>query len=693
MSLVRNLLEKLRGNGFNLNDVPVEEIQTLIDKADAAYYRPGMSQIMTDAEYDLLLLRLEDRNPGDPRLTRVGPQYDEDSLRDKIPHLIPMGSLENTDDGILGFEPWRHLTCSKLGITTAPIMASLKVDGASICLTYEDGKLVRAVTRGNGEVGEDITANAVNFRGVPTILSLPVDLSVRGEAVLFKDEFEKICDRDGRVGDDRSNARNVGNGILGRLDGQDSDKITFIAFNAYNFTEGALPWPSEENKFACLAGFGFTVVPHRLCHTVADFQAYYDEIAEARDSLEIEIDGMVVVFNSYDHQQHFVTSDPKSLLLPKFARAVKFPAKSNTTKLNGVTITNGHTGAIIPTAILETVRVGGVNVSNALLNNWDEIARLGVQINDIVEVILAGDIIPKIIRVVKKAEDRIPIAEPDHCPCCNSETTRMLRGKPGAVTYCSNPKCSAAVFAKLDCWIGNAKKGVGIMDIGDNILKAAWDAGLLADPSDLYKLKAADLKDLKLDSGVRVGQSRADKIVANIAEKRKMSLSTFLGSLGIELLGRRRVTKLCEDAGGRLAKLENWLDTDLMSTIEVPGLGDAVREAIINGLAENRELIERLIANGVEIEDEATKVAAIVGDASKPFAGMSFCWTGCRDHIAEVEAMGGVQKSGISKGLTFLVQKDATSTSNKTKKADEYGVKVISIDYLRRAIAGEVTLS
>lgn len=699
-------------------DLDIPTVQLLIDKADALYYRTGKDggrSLVSDDEYDVLKGHLRNLDPDDLRLTRVGMQYDPSEIGNKVKHTIPMGSLDNTDDGILGYNPWLESTRNKLQeaitdrqISGINILASLKVDGGSICATYKGGKLVRVATRGNGEYGEDVTANAVNFRHLPPIISYPIDIEVRGEAILYKQDFEKVCTS--IPVEERSNPRNVGNGIIGRHDGTDSEYIRFLAFNLY-VGDGPMAYSTEEEKFLALKELGFTPVPHQLCKSVSEFEAFYNSVVGSRDKLPFEIDGIVVVVNNLEFQNVFVTDDVKTLLRPKYARAVKFPHKSNVTVLEGVEVTVGHTRAIIPTAKLKTVRIGGVNVDSALLNNYDEINRLGVAIGDEVEVVLAGDIIPKIIRCVNQSPTRTPILEPMSCPECGSNTSRLCRGKPGAVTYCSNVRCSAAVFAKLDHWIGTSKKGVGILDIGDTMIKALWKQGILSDPADLYLLTVDQLKDVVLEKGGKIGQSRAAKIVTNIAAKKHLSLSMFLGSLGIDLLGRRRVDILREAAKGQLDKLDDWLDLNKLRTIQLPGFGDTIRSSVVSGIEENTPLINKMLANGVtvgvkevELVDNPTPVDAVGGmriaedvasisALDKPFAGLSFCFTGTRENIGDVERLGGIIKSGISKGLDFLVQLDPMSASNKTKKAEEYGTQIISLDYLRRAIRGEVTLA
>lgn len=674
----------------------LKELRDLINRADTAYYTTGATQLISDEEYDRLKSQLRQDAPDDELLTRVG----ANPIGTKVAHTIPMGSLDNTDDGILGFDPWLDGMREKLGmVVSPPIMASLKVDGASICASYKKGQLVRVATRGNGTEGEDITANACRFKQLPNRLTMDVDCEVRGEAVLPAADYQQIRSRDlglpfsDIAESERSNPRNIGNGILGRHDGQDADKIQFFAFNIHSDA----PIDSEVDKFEYLTKLGLTVVPNRLCVAPNQFHAYYNDIVAQRPHLPFEIDGLVVVLDTVASQEAFVTSDPKSRLRPKYARAVKFPHKSNTTIIEGVNVTVGHTRMIIPTAILREVRIGGVNVTSALLNNYTEIERLGLAIGDEVSVVLSGDIIPKLTEVVKRGENRVPIVEPKTCPSCSSPTTRSLRGKDGACTYCTNPACEAAAYAKVDCWIGSSKKGTGILDIGDSIIKALWDQKLLRDPADLYTLTADAIKNISMGKGIRIGQSRADKIIANIDTKRKLPLEVFLGSLGIELLGRRRVILLRDNANGQLDRLEDWLDTAKLATINIPAFGEAIRTAVIQGIEDNRELINKLLANGVSVVADCAGAISGASDTStpaeKPFAGLSFCWTGTRELIDEVAKLGGEVKNGISKGLTFLVQKDATSQSKKTQKAEEYGTRVISIDYLRKAVAGQVQLS
>lgn len=660
----------------------ISEIEKIISEANAAYYNSDCP-IITDAEYDRLKEELKSLNPSSELLIEIGAPVS--TTRKKMAHTIPMGSLDNTDEGILGVQTWLDMIEKTAG-TTPSIYASLKIDGASVCANYKNGKLDSVVTRGNGEIGEIITSNAAKFVNLPKILTEAVTLSVRGEAILYKDDFLAICEEDGIPAEERSNPRNVGNGILGRDDGRNSNRMRVLAFNVEGPDAKPELWDcTEENKFNWLVHLGFEVAPGIHCRDIKDFNAYYDVVLRERDNYPFEIDGIVICVDDINLQNKFITADKKSRLRPKYARAVKFPHKSNVTRLVGVNLSVGHTGLIAPTAILDTVRVGGVNVTNVLLNNWDEIKRLDIQIGDTVEVVLAGDIIPKIIRKVSDGSEREPIEEPKSCPACGSKASRNIRGKDGANTFCTNSSCKEKQIGKIDHWIGSSKKGVGILGIGDTILRALFDAGLVKDPADLYTLEVGQVSELDLD-GMRVGTSRAQTIIDNIQSSKFMTLDTFLGALGIDLLGSRRVLLLQKSAAGRLDKLENWLDADLLDTISLPGLGDAIRDAIIAGISDNKDLIEKLLSVGVVIDQKANALPAYKAEyesvESHTITGKTFCFTGTRQYLAEVEALGGIIKSGVSKGLDYLVQADPLSRSNKTKKAEEYGTQVISVEYL-----------
>lgn len=695
------------------------QLQSKIDKAAQLYYAGTNRTGITDREYDELLARLREIAPNDERLTRVGPPYDPEDMRTKVQHPIPMGSLDNTEGGIEGYEEWYdqlplampqaqatsaiRFTMSKLG---TDISASLKIDGSSIRLKYEKGRLVEAATRGNGEVGETVTANVARFINVPTILPYECDIDVRGEAILYVKEYKELIERETGLPyseipeNQRSNPRNMGNGIICRDDGTDSDKMRFLAFDTHGnwhhrLIDSGLAMlgdglDSQSAKLAFLKMLGFEVVPNILCKDKEVLRQFYEKTLSERESLPFEIDGIVVMVDNIPLQD-IISGDEKSRLRPKYARAIKFPHRSNTTVLKDVLLTVGHTGAIIPTALLEEVRVGGVNVVHALLNNWDEINRLGVAIGDTVEVALAGDIIPKIIGVVKEGQDRVLIPEPVTCPSCKSGAARRpLGNRMSAMVYCTNPTCYKMMIQKIDHWIGSSKKGVGILGIGSTILRALWDAGIVRDPADLYKITIDQIKDIETKGGGRIGESRAAEIVNNIQGKKALPLHIFLGSIGIELLGRRRVELLQKAAGGRLDTIENWLDDTNLASLNIEGFGDVIKSSVRDGIDMNRGLIAKLLEVGVSVE------GAKVVDSSGSMSGISFCFTGTRECISEVTALGATIVNSVAKSKPspdYLVQKDPTSTSTKTKNAEANGhTRIISLHHLKQVLAGKADL-
>lgn len=659
----------------------ITELYNIITKANNDYYNKQAT--ISDTEYDLLKAELKQLDPSNELLIRVG---HESEFGSKVTHNIPMGSLDNTEDGITGLPSWYAKMTEKLGYKPE-VMASLKVDGSSIVIDIDRGALSCIATRGNGVEGNDITKNAIRMQDIPYTYGDNYTASVRGEAVLCKNDFNSLMS--GKSSDDITNPRNVGNGIVMRESGENINLIKFIAFNI------STELKSEQNKFDELKRLGYSVVPHKLCKNVEEIQQFYEQALESRDSLPYHIDGVVVALNSVADQQEFVTNDIKSKLRPKFARAIKLPKYTNTTLVIGCTISVGHTGAVVPTLDLKSVKVGQVNVDSVCMTNFSRITEMDLAVGDTIEVSLAGDIIPYCERVVCRNPGRKPITVPDHCPTCGHITTNWSKGRHSNKNlYCSNDECPSVQLGKISHWIGSSKHGVGILDIGDSIIHTLWANSLIADPADLYKLKPEDFEDLQMNgakgSKTKIGHSRAVKICDNIAAKMHLPLHIFLGSLGVDMLGRGRVTQLQQVANGQLDTLEDWLDDNKFATIKVDGLGRTVddpngesdmRYSIRSGIKSVRPLIDKLLSVGVTVggfEQEAT---------TGKFSGLSFCFTGTREFLDEVKALGGKIDSDVRKGTNFLVQK-GDKESSKAVKAAKLGVKVITVDRLKQAIAG-----
>jgi len=715
--------------------------QSTIDRADAFYYSVGGKPIMSDDAYDALKKQLKQLNPDDIRLTRVGVPYV--SVSGTVQHTIPMGSLDNLDDSISGFAEWYDKTMLSLGVEQLEIVAMHKLDGNSAAAYYEKGQLQRILSRGNGLVGEDITSNGVRWQKMQTVLPTNASISVRGEIMLFTEEFN-ILNADGVY----ANARNTASGIVGRLDGTDNELLRFVAFNM-TATNNKLA--SMTDRLKVLDGLGFETVEHKrlsgsrqdVIKALTDLFMLYESDSigggNKRQLLPYEIDGIVIAINNIGQQKALIKEE-RDELRPKHSRAIKFKTLTNSTTILGCDVTLGHTGLLAPTACLKPVHIGGVTVDSALLTNWNDDSEYPsaahVAIGDVVEVQRSGDVIPKIIRIIdpvfwhcgvpkllSEINDVIfneKIDPPKHCEIpgapyvMNQEyllrktieepkewlgkpTTRVRRDRVTANTYAQLDE-SQLILPKLQHYIGNAKRGVGILGIGDSILEALVASKLTVTPADLYKLKLDDLKNLVIGTGatgspIKLGVSRANSILKEIEKSKKLSLDTFLGSLGVDLLGRRRVQIIAREQG--LNTLEKWLDADQLKLIP----GDLTQKTIAAGLEQIRPIIDELLSVGVEVSpigrpsDEKSDAKLPNVDTKMVLAGVTMCFTGTRELLEEAEAAGAIIKSGVSSKLQVLVQKDATSQTNKTKQAESFGVKIIGIETLRGVLDGTRTLS
>lgn len=637
-----------------------------IEKAREDYYNqtPTVDDLVYDdwlEQYKKIVLADGDDPNTDPILNPdvVGAPA---TTGNKVQHRTFMGSLDNS----MTAEEFRAFDRRCGG---GPYFCNPKYDGASIALYYQDGVLQQAVTRGNGIVGDDITANASKFMNLPK-KAKNFTGAVRGEAILFNKEWLKI---DPNM---ESNPRNLGSGIIQRSDGKNCELIRFMAFDI-NHEDGTVI-PTEQEKEKAIEDFGFEVYAGFLCKTAEAVISEHDAIACTRKNMDFWIDGFVVKVNDVARQKELGISGKR----PRGQTAYKFEAERAVTTLKEVIWTVGHTGAQIPTANLEPVRLGGTTVENALLCNMDEIARLEIAVGDKVEVYKAGEIIPKIFQVVERPKNRVIIEEPKTCVVCGGKTRRRkssVKGKDqeGAVTECSNPDCDAKLYGKLKTFI----KKVDILGVGDAVLKALVDAEYVVTIPDLYRLRDMDRGELaSLQCGTMLGEKRVASIIEEIEKKRKLTIDLFLGSLGLPHLGRRRV-QLIREAVPLFNDLAPWLEGKLIENADQAGV-PGIAEAIQVGIDRSRNMIEDLLTQ-VKIVKPEPKKAATGGKLS----GQSFVLTGTmsrsrKEIEADIEAAGGTIGSDVSKGLGFLVQADPSSQSSKSKKAAKLGIPVISEEQL-----------
>lgn len=654
------------------------ELRNLILKAKHAYYYSA-EPMMSDVEYDAIEDELRLLAPNDPVLAIVGAPVSADSILTKARHSIPMGS-QNKVNSESEFRTW----CERQAV--GALNASLKGDGASAAAYYTDGRLFQAISRGDGAIGEDITANALRFKGLPGWVETPEGPftgAVRFEVILTLEDWTLIDPARSK------NPRNAGTGIMGRKNGHQSDLLTIFAFDLDEIRNGAsVAFRTEGEKLKRLAELGFNVIAHEHCVDVDAAVAYFRRIGQSRESLPFWIDGVVMKIDDIAQQMVLGVTSGR----PKGQMAWKFDCSGAESVVERVLVSGGHTGALIPTAQFRPVEIGGTTVSNASLANYDEIARLDVAIGDSVWVIKANDIIPKIIRVTQRPVGRIPILPPDVCPFCLGDVGRRPThdGSAGVIVECRNPECPKKSSGKIKRWIAS----LDILGIGNSVLDAMFETFELEDAADLYTLRErqAELADLIINTekAISLGEKRALRILDGIDATRNLTLSQFLGSLGLDHLGKRRVHLMMQAAQGQLNTLEDWRcgklrDLTVAEAAGVPNIGGQIQD----GIDAMASVIDKLLAAGVTIlppendipysEDIPIKTVCISG---KLPSGKKKS-----DYADPLHAVGYKLVDEVSTSLDYLVLADPESTSTKAEKARKLDIAVISEAALVQLIA------
>ena len=628
---------------------------------------------ITDAEYDAMMRELKALELAHPELVtpdsptqRVGGKPREGFV--KVAHSSPMLSLDNA----LGDEELRDFDRRVRGLLKEgeayAYVAELKMDGVSMAVHYRDGKLAQALTRGDGSIGEDVTENARTIRSIPLQLKgQRANLEARGEVVLNRKAFEKLnAEQEAHGARLFANPRNAAAGSLRVLDPAITASRQLDYFTYFLFAEGAPVHKTQWEALEALKKLGFKVNPHsRRFEDIEGLAAFCKEWEEKRDSLPFEIDGVVVKVDSVE-QQNRLGWTAKA---PRWAIAYKFPARQEETLLESIEVNVGRTGAVTPWARLKPVNIGGVMVSRATLHNEDEIERLGVQGGDRVLVERAGDVIPKVVRLVRQGEHRTPFRMPRHCPVCGGE---IVRAEGEAISRCINTNCPARLKESV---LHFAARGVMDIDgMGEALVSQLVDSGLVKNVADLYRITLEDLVELE-----RMGKKSAEKLLANITSSRQRPLPRILNGLGIPFVGERTAQFLA-DAFGDLDKIAEADEEELQRAEEV---GPKVSQSIRRFFHEkhNRDLIERLREEGLPFRYQAKR------KAGGPLAGMTFVLTGTlaglsRDEATNlIEGGGGKVASSVSKKTSYVVA--GADPGSKLDKAKDLAVKVIDETALR----------
>ena len=602
---------------------------------------------ITDAEYDAIMRELKALEEAHPELVtpdsptqRVGGKPREGFV--KVAHSSPMLSLDNA----LGEEELRDFDRRVRGLLKEgeayAYVAELKMDGVSMAVHYRDGKLAQALTRGDGSIGEDVTENARTIRSIPLQLKGPrANREARGEVVLNRKAFEKLNAEQEALGARLfANPRNAAAGSLRVLDPAITASRQLEYFTYFLFADGAPVHKTQWEALEALKKLGFKVNPNsKRFEDIEGLAAFCKAWEEKRDSLPFEIDGVVVKVDSVE-QQNRLGWTAKA---PRWAIAYKFPARQEETLLESIEVNVGRTGAVTPWAKLKPVNIGGVMVSRATLHNEDEIERLGVQGGDRVLVERAGDVIPKVVRVVRHGEHRTPFRMPRHCPVCGGE---IVRAEGEAISRCINTNCPARLKESV---LHFAARGVMDIDgMGEALVSQLVDSGLVKNVADLYRLKLEDLVELE-----RMGKKSAEKLLANITASRQRPLPRILNGLGIPFVGERTAQFLA-DAFGDLDKIAAADEEELQRAEEV---GPKVSESIRRFFHEkrNRDLMERLREEGLPFKYQAKR------KPGGPLAGMTFVLTGTLPGLSREEAQNLIESAGgkvagsVSKKTSYVV--------------------------------------
>jgi DNA ligase (NAD+) len=660
---------------LNVTDLTkIENLREKLRRHEHLYYVLDRPQV-SDAEYDALmreLRALEEAHPEfaspDSPTQRVGGKPREGFL--KVRHSAPMLSLDNAlnEEELRAFD---RRVQELLGGAPYKYVAELKLDGLSLAVQYRDGAFARAVTRGDGTVGEDVTENARTIRTIPLrVKSRPSDWEVRGEVVMNSKGFEKLnAEREAQGLPRFANPRNAAAGSLRVLEPTITASRPLDFYSYLFLVNGATAFESHWASLEALNEMGFKVNPNRvLCNGVDELLEFCRTWEAKRDNLPYEIDGVVAKVDSLAQQQALGWTSKA----PRWAIAFKYPARQAETVVEAVGVQVGRTGALTPVAHLKPVTVSGVTVSRATLHNEDEIERLGVQIGDTVLIERSGDVIPKVVKVVKQGENRRPFQMPKHCPVCQGD---IVREAGEAASRCINTNCPARLKESVLHFA--ARPVMNIDGMGDSLVDQLVDRGLVKSVADIYKLTDETLIDLE-----RMGKKSAERITKNVQASKKQPLPRVLNGLGIPFVGERTATILADTFGD----LDEIAAADMEKLQQAEEVGPKVAHSIRRFFDEprNRELVERLREAGLTFTHE--KKLRHVG----PLEGMVFVLTGTlpvwsREETKEkIEAAGGKVTGSVSKKTSYVVAGD--DAGSKLDKAVALEVPVIDEPKLREML-------
>jgi len=644
----------------------IEELTDILNDANYRYYVLDDPK-MPDFEYDRLLRELEDLEKANPELLkqdsptqRVGGVAI--SAFEKYTHPVPLMSLQD----VFSMEELEDfLEKTRLSEPDSTFSVEPKIDGLSVALEYVNGHFVRGATRGDGNVGEDVTENLKTIKSIPMNLeNAPERLIVRGEVYMPKKSFEKLNERQEAEGKPLfANPRNAAAGSLRQLDPKICAQrgLDIFIFNI-QLIEG-VEFTNHAETLDYLKDLKLKVIPHKTLGSVSEIKEYVLSINDNRAELPCDIDGAVIKVNDLNQRQRMGTTSK----FPKWAVAYKYPPEIKETVVEDIVIQVGRTGVLTPKAVVRPVRLAGTTVTNATLHNQDFITERDIRIGDTVHIRKAGEIIPEILDVVmdKRPGDSVPYRIPALCPVCGA---KVERDGDGAFVRCTGAECGAQLSRNIAHFV--SRDAMDIEGLGSSIVEALIEKGLVKSPADIYYLTVDDLKSLW-----QKGSAAAKKLHKAIEESKKQDLSRLIFALGIRQVGAKAGKTLASAFGN----LDALMNASLEELTEVPDVGAVTAQNIADWFSapQSRHMVERLREAGVNFESQR-----IITDAR--FAGKTFVLTGAlskftRDEATEkIELFGGKASGSVSKKTSFVVVGE--NAGSKERKARELGIPILTED-------------
>lgn len=642
----------------------IAELSELLNKYTYQYYVLNNPEV-SDYDFDMLMQELKSLEGQFPELiSPVSPTQRVGGVADgrfeKVQHTVQMASLQD----VFSVEQVENfINKCKEELESPEFSVEPKIDGLSVSLEYRNGLLVRGSTRGDGFVGEDVTANLKTIRSIPLkIENAPEFLEVRGEVYMPRNSFLELVEKQ-ELNDEQpfKNPRNAASGSLRQKDPKITAerRLDIFIFNIQQCIGRDFKTHTESLDY--LKSLGFRTLPSYMkCTEISEVTAEIERIGGNRAEYSFDIDGVVIKVNSLA-QREIMGATTKT---PKWAAAYKYPPEEKETKLLDIEVNVGRTGAITPVAVFDPILLAGTSVSRAVLHNQDFIDEKDIRVGDTIVVRKAGEIIPEVLRSVCHGENSAPFKIPDKCPVCGTES---VREEGESVVRCPNPECPAQLLKNL---IHYASKGAMNIDgLGDANMALLVEKGLVKSPADLYSLKKEQLTELE-----RFGEKSAENLIEAIEKSKSAELDRLVYALGIRNIGQRASTLLCE----KFPDMEKLLSASKDDIAEIDGFGDIMADNVVNAFSETHflELIEKLKNAGVNMKYSKKNIS------DNRFSGMTFVLTGTlptmkRDDAKKlIESFGGKVSGSVSKKTSFVVAGE--DAGSKLTKAQDLGIEILS---------------